>query len=334
VLVHEAEYGLSAVAVRFRQGAPWLLRPGVIMLLLADLGLLAAACVALYPTRQLLVVPVVTAAVGVSVALMVFTDLGGYLFPRPTIYVGGPDARLDAGKAAFDMPITIANAGGRSLLLAPQSTARNAFTFALERQTGQDAWTAVGSPSSVERGGLALLRRDVRNVRVGRGEEVTLRYPLQPGRHRARLVNATGAADAVTALFLIEEPRPAGLDVSAPNVVRGPEWVSSVADPVEEPAPAENATASEPEPAPRPEPTGIDAELRGVVLAGGDRGPRFLIVLHKPDGTEENRDFQLGDALYDPWVVSEFDPSRQAVTIARDDQAIRILNRGKRISLD
>ena len=53
-----------------------------------------------------------------------------------------------------------------------------------------------------------------------------------------------------------------------------------------------------------------------------------------PDGTLENRDLRIGDALYDPWVVSEFDPARQSVTIARDDHAIRILNRGQRMSLD
>ena len=333
ILIRETQYGLSPVAVRFRQGAPWLLRPGVILLLLAHLGLLGAASVALFPAKRLRFAPAVTAALGLSVALIVFTDLGGFLLPKPTVSVVW-NRQLDADEVLYDTPITIANAGGRSLLLtAPQSTTRNAFTFTLERQTGRDAWTALGLPLSVERGQRTLPRTHALNLRIGRAQGVILRYLLRPGQHRVRLQHAVGTLEPVIASFLLEEPTPVGLDLSAPNVLRGRPWVSDATNPRDAPSPAP------PEPEPKREPetptalTGVGAQLRGIITAD-NRDPRFLIVLHMPDGTLENRDLRIGDALYDPWVVSEFDPARQSVTIARDDHAIRILNRGQRMSLD
>ena len=80
-----------------------------------------------------------------------------------------------------------------------------------------------------------------------------------------------------------------------------------------------------------PVPTGVEVELRGTVAS--DRNPRFLMLLHMPDGTTRELDLALEDALYEPWMVSEFDPRRGTVTIGRDSRVL-ILKRGVRVPLD
>ncbi|NIA13845.1 MAG: hypothetical protein GWP08_07165 [Nitrospiraceae bacterium] len=329
LVIHQAAYGTSLISVRFRQGGSWLWRPGMLALLVAHLGLLAAAGMALFKTKRLRPVVPVVAAAGLLLTLAISTDFGGLFFPKPSLAVSYVDPANESNPV-YPTSILLRNGGGRSILLASAgSSARNAFTYTLERADGA-GWDNVGAPRRIEsKNGRGLIsRNEVRGLRVPAGEDVAFQYHLAPGDYRVRLVQSVGEIPPLASSFSLAAP--------AVAMARAPDLSTLPAPPPPAPEPA--PPAPEPEPvapetriAAAPDPTGVSVELRGTVA--GDENPRFLMMLHMPDGTTRELDVALEDALYDPWTVNEFDPDRKTVTIGRDGRVL-ILKRGKRVSLD
>jgi hypothetical protein len=313
VFIHETQYGQSPILARFRHGGPWLFRPGILLLVLADLGILAAAGIALVPLREARLA--LAGVIGAALLLMVgiVSDFGGYFVPRPQVSPTWTE-RGDPNRLLYDTAIKVRNRGGRALLFGTAPVdARNAFRFALERQTAPGQWQDAG----------ILDKREMRSIPAH--AEAVLQHEIPPGDYRVRLTSSKGT-DAASASFSLPEAIPVPAELTEmPAPTPAPKPVK------EEPPPATTAAAEKAKPAPVPTVMGVDVELRGLVNAE-KRGPRFAIAVYLSNGTTRNLDLTIGDLLYDPWTVTEFNPDRLTVTISNGQQ-ILILNRGQRVSL-
>jgi hypothetical protein len=313
VMIHETQYSLSAIAVRFRQGGYWLFRPGMILVLLADIGVLGAACLALAPLKQFRVMAPAACGVVLLLLAVVATDFGGFFVARPELALDS-SPRYDLTRRLYETSVIVNNAGRRTLVLGrSRGSMGNAFTYVLEHQVEGDRWEAIdpavgNSPRSVAPGRFA-----------------TFKYNLPPGNYRARLLSSGAGREIESEPFSLavpaaSPPEPAPAPEAAAKAPENPPATSKAAP--EEPV---RAVSAKP-------PTGVDAELRGVVRSES-RGPRFSIILYLPSGVPRYLDVRIGDTIYGDWSVNEFNPDRQTVTIGNGDR-ILILNRGQRIALD
>lgn len=369
-LVHEAGYGSSAIAARFRQGGYWLFRPGLALMTLASLGTLVAAAVALQPVKKLRAAVVVAFVIGTAIGIAFVTDFGGAMKPYPMVNVTDSRVSTAAGDE-YDTTVSISNTGRRTLVLTTtDNTAVSAFRYGLERQTEGGTWAEVEAAPRVVASGAGsdgtLYGKAIRSLRVAPGETTVFRYMLAPGSYRVYLSSVRNATEAIVTPFELaggtqpiavtlpepppqrQEPAQEPLAAASPaNNSATPPDQTTAAPPTPIADPSTSAPVDSPEDPVPPEPAddetskdanvttgvpvGVEAELRGVIT-GGNRQPRFLIAVSLPDGTEKSFDLELGDALYDPWMVSEFNPLRQTVTLAAGNR-ILILRRGERISL-
>ncbi len=337
VLIHEAQYGMDPLAARFRQGGPWFLRSGMVLLILADLGLLAAACLALAPLRTGRIA--LPAAVGACLVLLliVSSNLAGILTPRPEVNVTWNPIETgtgDGGRVLYDASITVSNAGYRALLLSSVHTTvcqtttncdpRNSYTYLLEREKSPGFWQDTAVSQS----------KEIREVLSRR--ELVLHQELPPDSYRVRLIaNADGTI--YEKAFVL--PEPASVREEKP-VERAPaaspktsETEATAVAPSEttQPEQTQSSTATESPQRPAFLPP-ADVELRGVVR-NEKRAPRFSVALYPQNAPPRYLDLLIGDTLYDPWKITEFNPARQTVTVS-DGNRILILNRGQRMPLE
>ena len=324
VLAHETHYGQGSVAVLFRQGGSWLFRPGVIMMVLADLGLLIAACVALAPSRKLRPFLYAIGGGAVVVLLAVFTDFAGYYRPAPAIHTDSTK-RTGVERPMYATSVAVANKGHRTLLIAPvKRRSWNAFTYALERKMEGGIWEEVNAPVKVEIPGETSTASmyDVRNILIPPGVTAHFHYTLEPGDYRVSMESMAAHADPVVEAFsLAEAPYRAA-----------PEETPQYAAP-EETGPGDRRRRSEGEPEAEPAaPIPFTAELRGVIAAEG-RDPRFSIILTVPGRPERKLDLMLGDELFGDWFVNEYNPLRQSVTLEKGERVV-VLNRGQPLNLE
>ena len=318
LLIHEAQYGMHPLAVRFRQGGPWFIRSGMVLLILADLGLLGAACLALAPSRTGKVA--LSAAIGACLVLWLgmSSNLGGFLTPRPGIDATWNAIRNQnqppwaADRLAYETSITVSNAGHRAMFLSSaHMDCRNSYTYLLERKTPAGLWQDNAGSQSKE-------MREVPS-----GENVVLRQELPPGEYRVRLL-ANAGGNAYEKPFALPEPtpvkeeKPVAPQPAAQPETPGPEQVQP------QPAPATTRQPAAPVP-------GADVELRGIVR-NERRTPRFSVALYIPNAAPLYLDLSIGDPLYDPWKIIEFNPERQTVTVS-DGNRILLLKRGQRTPL-
>jgi len=203
------------------------------------------------------------------------------------------------------------------LVGAAPHDARNTVLCVLEQKTDTDGWRDTG----------LLKRNELRNVLPGR--ETVFRHTLGPGDYRARILSVSGVEMASASVSLPAPPtvEPEVEPVAAPAASAPP-------GPPEEPAaePEHAASAPNAEPSPARPVAGVDVELRGVARSG-KRDPRFSVIVYVPGSEEQHVELTLGDMLYDPWAISEFNPDRQTVTIS-DGQRMLILNRGERVAIN
>ncbi len=80
-----------------------------------------------------------------------------------------------------------------------------------------------------------------------------------------------------------------------------------------------------------PPPMPVQAELKGIII-GPDREPRFSIILREPDKAPESIDAMLGDKIYGDWVISEYNPTRQTLTLTKDADVL-IMSRNRPLPL-
>jgi len=324
-LIHEAQYGPGLLAGRFRQGGFWLLRPGAVMIVLGDFGLLATAFVALAPDKKFRTIILAAVCGTALILLLAVTDLMGYLQPRPhvaTHYV----ERAGIEGSPYEASVFLSNRGHRTLWLSlPENRARNAFTYALELRGGRDAWQKAPAPAAVEvtGAGEGIAMADVRNLPLRPGETAQLRYTLSPGEYRASIrANTTGMPDVVESFSLAGATDLAGPANGSETDLAG--WATASGFPA---GSRENLAGLG-----GPADTEVSVQLRGVFTPEkGD--PKFSITLREPGRDPRALNLMLGDTVYDEWAVTEFNPERQTVTLGKGDR-ILILNRGERIPLE
>ncbi|MCX5759021.1 MAG: hypothetical protein NTU83_11045 [Candidatus Hydrogenedentes bacterium] len=307
--IHEAQYSLEPIAVRFRQGVPWMYRPGMLLMMAADLGVLVAAVVALAPFKRVrALIPMVCGVCG-ALVLGIFTDWAGTGGLYPELSATWKERTTSAG-TVYETVVTVRNQGRRLLIIGP-GTGRNATTYVLERAKDDQTWQDV----------VFLRPNDTRQV--ASGETASFHHSLQPGDYRVRLHARNNDRDVATTTFSlpVSPPAPANLPVESPPPPEAPATTAPVAS--KPPEPASSSLLAAPETA--------EVELRGMVNAEG-KGARFSLVIYPPDGKVSNLDLGVGDPVYGSWTVSEFNPDRQTVTLVNGEHLL-IINRGKRVAL-
>jgi hypothetical protein len=360
LLVHESQYSMNPLAVWFRAGGPWFLRPGMVLLILADLGLLSAACLALAPLPTGRVPLGVVCATCLAVLLGVSSDFGGMLVPLPEISISENPRTAADGQMAYDTSVIVHNAGYRTLLLSSvhmdsrsaagrqEAASVNAYEYLLEREVTPGFWqdtapTRLRDVRGVPRGGNTVLRRElppgnyrVRLIPSGRGGMYEKSFTLPRGSEMiSDLPEAAAAkrpeAPAPEVRVGSAAPEAAELPVAAPQEPRpgGSEMIPDLRQ-TDEPRQA-NPVAAQTAPPPSAAVPLAEVELRGIVR-GEKHGPRFSVAVYPLNAPARYLDLSIGDAVYDPWKITEFNPERQTVTVS-DGAHLLILNRGERIPL-
>jgi len=315
--LHESAYSESPAATALRIGGPMMLRPGILVYGIGLLAIAAAGALTLVATRDGRVILPLTALATVAGAGAVVTDLGGVRTPKADLRV---ETRVapDAQSTEREVTVTVANSGGRELLLAANSTAANAFAMTVEKRIGKNSGLDVNAPVSVRVGAAQLPQGSypVPRLPIQPGEAAVFVYRLPEGDYRAALKPARGG-DTQEKAFTIE-------------AIAGAHPVTIPADTAAPQAQAPSAPA-------RPESSLMDAlapevTLRGV-LAAGNRPAQFSITVTLPDGATSERAYAIGDEVYTNWTISEFNPTEQTVTLAKGNR-ILILRRGEPQRLD
>lgn len=297
-MLQQAQYGIDPISERFRVGPHWLIRPGLLVLVLADVGALAAVGIGLAVLGGQRVWFAGTVAAGSLAVLLAFTDTAGLFVPRPTVAV-----QVDEGGAT----VSVANQGRRGLhLMARGSDARGAYLYTVERRVGPASWSSIGDTrTALSNGAVAT---------IAPGSAYVQRLQLTPGDFRVTLRSgATGVA--LTESFTVVGP-PAPPEPPAPTPSPEPPASGTVV-----PLPPAPVTPAPP----------AEARLSGV-FSTQDGQPRFSFIVADAEGTERRVVAGLGQELYDGWIVTEYNPDLLAVTLARDG-ALVVLRTGERGTL-
>lgn len=296
-IIHQAQFGIDPVSARFRTGLPWLIRPGILTLLLADLGVLVAVVLAI-PRNQVRVWLPAGLALALIALAAIFTDGAGRYLPKPAVAVSlsGPDEQ--------ESTVAITNKGHRIMVLVDHSSdARAAYLYVLERRIGPNSWSEVPGHALPRVSSLDPLKGP---QRIAPGEIARVTAALAPGDYRVLLISKARDEEwPIT--FTIEEPLPQ-FDNTTPQQ-----------DIVER-------TAQTPDKEPLPE-----VELRGIMAPGGGK-PRFSFILYFSDGRESEGMYSIGENLFGYWDIAEYNRTLNTVTLM-DGNTFLILRRGERTPL-
>lgn len=308
--IHQAQFGLDPISARFRVGTPWIMRPGMLTLIVACAGVLIAAGLALRGREQNRAWLSATAALGLILALAIFTDLGGFLTADPSITVTRGAVAGDRDGVSYEHhTITIRNDGRRTLsLLGRASEARGAYLISVDRQIGKTSWDEVELPPSLE-GGSSGPSKILRTIAPGDSSDIAMN--LAPGSYRVYL--RSEVADDVLEHFSVEEPP------APPTPVARVLPPVAVAPPTQPSAPTVDA------------PT-VEVEMKGVLASPGTT-TRFQFVLYLADGTQKQTMLSVEDSLHGSWIVDEYNRNLGSVTL-RSGTTRLILRTGQRRKLE
>jgi hypothetical protein len=286
--LHEMHYMGGAMAEQFREGPAFLLRPGA-MVYTAGMALLGvASVVALIREPGWRLAPFLVFLLGGAMSALFVTDLFGSRLPLPRIEVAHAPSE---GGGAYDTAVGLQNRGGRALVIDADSTQLNAFDLMVERQIGANSWEDVT--------GAEVLNASTAGMILSQGERATWTYRLAPGDYRVQLRSAHH--DTVFAHSFSLDP------LAAPVAVEPVEETAEVAedsDPEEMSPSLLRAVAAR-------------AELTGV-MNNADGAPKIAIRIELPNGRSLNEAYAIGETLYDEWVITEFNPSENTVTVEKN----------------
>jgi hypothetical protein len=308
------------VGTAMRTDALWLLRPGLLLLVVSGILGAAAAAISLFPYRSLRL-PVFVLIAGVIVCVGgVLTDFGGIFAPKPVLAVHPGALVNQAGQ--YETIVTVRNEGRRTLWLADAgSSFPNAATFLLELKIGRDSWRDMTIPDRLIADRHQYSRADLAGMpqlMLAPGGEARFIYHLPPGTYRTQIRLHVQDAEPLVQDFTLDEPPPS--EVARDEVV-DPE-TNAEEEIVPEPTPDTFAT---------PIHLGRTVELRGVMNAP-DTEPMFAIIIHQRDGSQDSVRVKLGQRVYAEWMATEFNPETQALTLSNGEQ-IEILRRGESVQL-
>jgi hypothetical protein len=142
-----------------------------------------------------------------------------------------------------------------------------------------------------------------KGVSLAPGAAVEFHYELPPGIYRAQIIPGWDGALAVQRTFQLETPDPAA--------IRAADEASAA------PAPTKGRAKREDR---------LEVELRGV-LDSNDAGPVFSVILREWDGSERKAQFRLNDKIFGDWVISEYSPAHNTMTVTHGDK-LMIIERG------
>ena len=313
LILHESRYSAGAVAERFHKNGNWLMRPGVVLMVLANLTLLAAACTALCAQRRWWIPIAASAVIVLGISAIVRSNVMGMAVPMPTLTVDSRPVE-DPAKPYSEVHVAVGNTGRRSMFLSPvRSVARNAFVFQVQRQNGA-AWNDVAI-QHVQVTGItgpidSRTPSHFRTLTIKPGAAADFKYSLPPGEYRVQLLDTNGLREPLASLLSITAPEPPPAPV------------------LPLPAPVEQTDLAVEPPAP---PLPVEVELKGILI-GPNREPRFSMLLHVPGKAPQSIDAMLGDKIHNDWVVSEFNPLRQTLTITKEANVL-IISRNRRLEL-
>lgn len=323
--LRKATYDPGPVGQVMRQGGiwMWMLRPGMLLVVLANLGVIAAAWFSLAPLKGLgrFCVPGVMVATGV-VAAGVATGFGGYRSPKIYVTQESHPSSTTAG-LTYETRITVGNHGNHAfgLALDPDMPA-GGCRYLLERQTEDGAWLGSHAPEEIRVAGV-VLGEPLSEVVLAPGEEAVFLYLLPPADYRVRVVPSRSPENEESMAFsLAAAPDPSGLrgvpiaPISSRDLARQGTDAAGVAEAAANGAPSR----------------GVVAELRGLASVEG-REPRFAFTLTSADGTSTHRDVAMTEELHDGWRVAEYNEDFQTVTLRRGDQLL-IARNGQPVDLE
>lgn len=322
ILAHEAQYGFNTIAIRFRQGQPFLLRLGTLALIFAGIGLFAASAITLIPDRKLRSILPVSVIAASTLIVAFVTNFGGYREARPSVTVKSIQRFVD-NQLMYDTSVLVKNAGGRELFLnAPGARGRNIFAFAVERMERPD-WVAAGDPYKVMSNGGGSEGWHGGAVRVKAKSSTLLQYRLPPGDYRVLLSSAADSDFFITNNFALAPPAPPPIKEYEPLPL-----------PPRDPVQAEQPAGHTQDEASAPPVSQVnDVELKGIIV-GANNAPRFSMMMHFPDHTSRTLDVRIGDMVQEPWRLTEYNSLRQTITLSDGEERILILERGRRIPLE
>jgi hypothetical protein len=316
VAMHASRYSLD-LAVGVPYDELWIGRPGGMAFAVAYIAVLAAAVLAAGKSKK--VWAFLSGAVIVEIILVgiVVSDVAGFAVCRPYLQVAAPES----AQPRSEVEIVVGNRGGRQLLLtASRVNAPNIFLFAVERRIGQNSWESVRVPWPID------IERTWRGTpvkaAVGSGDRLPFRVGLAPGEYRVLLAGPK-PADAVDQLFTLPGP-------ASEVVTETPEEAPTDVPPESE---SEGVVASPAEPTPpvAPSASPLSVELRGLIISEG-RAPIFSFVVRRGESPGDSTALSLGDTLYGPWKIREYNPTHNTVTISNEKEII-ILRQGEPTTL-
>jgi len=290
---------VSAAGIVLR-GDPWWSSLGG-RLLLSAWGVAAFAVVVSFSTLAGLrwVGPIIV-VLGPALAGGILSDYAGYLNAAPALDLEITEAQPETGAYAVTIPLR--NRGNRPFWVGGDRVrVPRASAYVLERKTGEDTWASAGAPTGVVVGETAYALDMGEGFAIQPGATAGLRHELVAGTYRVRLSPKWSDLTPLEHSFTLE---PFAVDLE--NFF---------------PAEAEaDGTAT-------PSGSGVIVELRGVLDAEASE-PKFSLIITMPDGTERREQFVLGEKLHGEWVISEFNPAHNTMTLS-DGKQLLIVERGK-----
>lgn len=324
-LINEAHFSLDLLANRFRSGGLWIARPGVMVLIAANLLTLIGAGLSLRGKAITLRVSGGT-IIAVTVVLLAWiaTNGRGSYVPMPAIDLMTDDYSESTGRQAG--VLRIANAGKRVLHLVSRRTdARSAYLYGIEKKIGAQSYSEI-SPTGEQLG----FDSTYPYLSVAPGGYADIEFDLPPGDYRMVLM-PKDSAGLLERTFSVDYPRS---DVIAQPVDDGSAIVH--VNP-ENPLPTQPAVIEAQETIQEPEPVVPQQDTPAVQLAGvmigPDQQPRFSIVLTlEPEGAGSKAMMAMKENIHDGWVIAEYNRSQNAITLQKE-KTLLVLRRGEKIVL-
>lgn len=320
--INEAHFSLDLLASRFRSGGLWIARPGIIVLVAANLFTLLSGRQSLKSYGSpLRVFGAVCFATILGVGWFASNGLGTNV-PNPSIeLMQGAYVESDQRQTGV---IRIENSGSRDLQLVSRRTnSRSGYMYFVEKKIGTQSYgevTLTGEPLGLESTSPASM--------IGANGYRDFEYRLPPGDYRVVLMPEDTTA-AIRQDFTIEDPK--AEEIISP--------VSDLAAPVfTEPEESEMPAGDDPE-VPEPEPVVVPvaqevpaAELSGVIV-GPDGQPRFSVVVTREAGNPESSVImKMQEEVIDGWVITEYNRAQNAITVQKENTLL-VLRRGDTVVL-
>ena len=187
-LIHEAQFGLDPFSAQFRTGVHLMLRPGIVLLGLGNLGLLATIFLCFAALRRQRLFAIGAVALTVFLSIGIGSDMGGYFVPTAIVAVDIEAVQSDGEHDEHRGTITVTNGGHRDMHLVPYpSEARGAYLFILQQWIGGSSWSEVGGQGAAH----------MKTRTIEPGGHVAIQISLVPGEYRFLLISKSLTTDAV-----------------------------------------------------------------------------------------------------------------------------------------